>query len=139
MIYLAGSLRQTRVTEVGNLLREAGFDPFDDWQAGGPIADDSWQSYEESRGRTYQQALQGYAAKHVFEYDLFHLNRCEAGVLVLPAGRSAHLEIGFLAGQGKPTFTLFDEIPERWDVMYQFTTPCFSYEELVRNLRRRLG
>jgi nucleoside 2-deoxyribosyltransferase len=134
-IYLVGSLRQERIIEVATALRTEGFDPFDDWYAAGPIADDSWQAYEEGRGRTYQEALQGYAAKHVFEFDLHHLNRCKAGVLVLPAGKSGHLEIGFLAGQGKPTFTLFDKVPERWDVMYQFTTPCFTIGELVQGLR----
>jgi nucleoside 2-deoxyribosyltransferase len=49
----------------------------------------------------------------------------------MPAGKSAHLELGYMIGRGKPCFVLFDEEPERWDVMYQFATAvCFSYEEL---------
>lgn len=119
-IYLIGSLRNPKVPKVGNLLREAGFDVFDDWFAAGPIADDSWQEYEKIRGHSYDAALKGLAARHVFEFDLQHLNRADIGVLMLPAGKSGHLELGYLRGQGKPCYVLFDKEPERWDVMYQF-------------------
>jgi hypothetical protein len=42
-----------------------------------------------------------------------------------------------MIGQGKPCFILFDEEPERWDVMYQFCMEngenvCFSQEELKK-------
>jgi len=136
-VYLIGSLRNPEIPIIGDALREAGFDVFDDWFAAGPIADDSWQEYEKGRGTHYKEALNGYAAKHVFEFDLFHLNRADIGVLVLPAGKSGHLEIGFLAGQGKPTFVLFKEEPERWDVMYQFMNGVFFHkEDLLRELKQ---
>lgn len=130
-IYLIGSLRSPTVPEIGNRLRGEGYDVFDDWHAAGPIADDSWQEYENIRGHTYIEALQGYAAKHVFAFDLFHLNRADAGVLVMPAGKSGHLELGFLAGKGKKTYILFNEVPERYDVMYQFAEGVFfDYSDL---------
>ncbi len=125
-IYLIGSLRNPRVTEVAKFLREQGFDVFDDWMAAGPEADDYWQKYETERGHTYAEALQGYAAKHVYEFDLLHLNRCDIGVLLLPAGKSGHLELGYMIGKGKPGFICLDigavEAPTRYDVMYQFAT-----------------
>ncbi len=135
-IYLIGSLRNPEIPALGVALREAGFDVFDDWFAGGKIADDEWQAYETSRGRTYGEALRGYAADHVFHFDKYHLDRADSGVLVLPAGKSGHLELGYLAGQGKRTFILFDSVPERWDVMYKFATGvAFSVDELVRLLK----
>ena len=121
-IYLIGSLRNPQVPAVADVLRIAGFDVFDDWYAAGPEADDYWQKYETRRGRTYKQALQGYAAQHVFEFDRYHLDRCDMGVLLMPAGKSGHLELGYMAGKGKRTFVLFDKVPERYDVMYQFAT-----------------
>ena len=119
-IYLIGSLRNPEIPKIGVYLRELGFDVFDDWFAGGKIADDSWRDYELTRGRTYQQALEGYAAKHVFEFDLSHLTRSDIGVMILPCGKSGHLELGHMSGD-KPTYVLMDT-PDRWDVMYQFAT-----------------
>lgn len=124
-LYLVGSLRNPTVPMIATKLRERGIEVFDDWHAAGPTADDEWQRYEQDRGHTYEEALHGYAARHVFSFDLHHLNRCNAGLLVMPAGKSGHLELGYLIGQGKPGFVLFDKVPERWDVMYQFATKVF--------------
>src|SRR5688572_25528020 len=107
-IYLIGSLRNPDIPALGHLLRRQGWDVFDDWHAAGPEADDYWLQYEKSKGSTYKEALSGYAAKHVFAFDKFHLHRVDAGVLVLPAGKSGHLELGYLAGLGKPTYIVFD-------------------------------
>lgn len=124
-IYLIGSLRNHRIPAVAAQIREAGFDVFDDWFAAGPEADDHWQQYEEGRGREMTEALSGFAAQHVFEFDLAHLDMSRAGVLVMPAGKSAHMELGYLMGQGKPGYVLLDTPPERWDVMYRFTRGVF--------------
>lgn len=141
-IYLIGSLRNPLIPEVGNTLRELGYEVFDDWFAAGERADDSWQSYETYRGRTYKEALAGYAAQHVFALDYTHLNRADIGILVLPAGKSGHIELGYLAGRGKITYVLFDRVPDRYDVMYNFATGvCFSMEELKQclTLNRPIG
>ena len=131
-IYLIGSLRNPRVPEVGDALRAEGWDVFDDWYAAGPEADDYWQKYSQERGQSYTQALEDYAAQHTFEFDKRHLDLAHIGVLVLPAGKSGHLELGYLAGQAKPTYVLMEEEPERWDVMLNFATAvCPSLDELV--------
>lgn len=137
-IYLIGSLRNPIIPEVGNTLRALGYDVFDNWFAASAIADDAWQEYETRAGRTYQEALYGLAAKHVFSFDKTHLDRADIGILVMPAGKSGHIEFGYLTGQKKPTYVLFDKVPERWDVMYQFATKVFfSTEELVNALHPR--
>lgn len=136
-IYLIGSLRNPKVTEVARLLRTDGFEVFDDWMAAGPEADDYWRDYEKERGHTFSEALKGYAAKHVYEFDLLHLNRCDIAVLLLPAGKSGHLELGYFIGRGKPGFILMQDDPERFDVMYQFATGVHSYyNDLLTDLRK---
>lgn len=127
-IYVIGSLRNEAIPEVSKSLRSVGLDVFDDWFAAGPEADDYWKKYEEDRGRSYKEALRGYAARNVFRFDHDNLNRCDAACLVLPAGKSGHLELGYVAGSGKPTFILLDR-PDRWDVMYQFATEVFEDKE----------
>lgn len=126
VIYLIGSLRNPKVPQVAQYLRLLGHEVFDDWHAAGPEADDYWQQYEIARGHTLAEALQGYAARHVFEYDHYHLNRADIGVLMLPTGKSGHLEFGYLIGRGKPGYILLDKEPERFDVMYRFACGVYS-------------
>ncbi|MDE1868324.1 MAG: hypothetical protein KGI08_11540 [Thaumarchaeota archaeon] len=127
--YLIGSLRNPKIIETGNYLRSLGFEVFDDWIAAGPTADDSWQEYEVARGHNYKEAMKGYAAKHVFEFDKHHLDRCTGAILMLPAGKSGHLELGYIIGQGKPGYILLEGEPERFDQMYQFAKDVFYNKE----------
>ena len=131
-IYLIGSLRNSEIPQIANALEKAGHEVFADWWAGGRDADDWWMQYEQARGRTHREALDGHNAKHIFTFDKFHLDRSDAGVLVMPAGKSGHMELGYLVGQGKPGYILFLREPERWDVMHLFGTPVWSVEELTK-------
>lgn len=133
MIYVIGSLRQSRPREIAALLRQDGHEVFDDWQAPGPQADDHWRDYEQERGRTFKEALAGAAAQNVFQFDKGNLDRADAAVLVMPAGKSAHLELGYVLGSGKPGYILLDGEPERWDVMYGFATGVFTETEALRS------
>lgn len=128
-IYVIGSLRNEEVPTVSKAIRSLGIDAFDDWYAAGPEADDYWKKYETDRGSSYEVALAGHAARHVFEFDKYHLDRCDAALLVLPAGRSGHLELGYVAGSGRPSYILLDGQDTRWDVMYQFATKVFKNKE----------
>lgn len=134
LIYLIGSLRNPEVPKIAAKLREAGHEVFDDWYAAGPEADDKWRDYEKARGRTFKQALEGAAARNVYAFDRRNLERSEVVVLVLPAGKSGHLELGWALGQQKKGYILLDD-PERWDVMYQFATGLFyDVEDLILEL-----
>lgn len=139
IIYLIGSLRNPELPVIGNALRQAGHEVFDDWFGAGPEADDYWQKHEKQRGTSYYNALHGYAAENVFEFDKRHLNRADAVVLVMPAGKSGHLELGYAIGAGKKGYILFQEEPDRWDVMYRFAIASggdvyFNTTDLVRGL-----
>ena len=134
MIYLIGSLRNPQIPEIANTLRSAGHDVFDDWFSAGHEADDKWRDYEKVRGRSYIEALKGLSAEHVFQFDLKHLQRADTAVLVYPAGKSAHLELGWALGQGKRGFILLDN-PDRWDVMLKFATGvCGNIVDLMKAL-----
>lgn len=134
--YLIGSLRNPEILILGNELRANGIKIFDSWFAAGAEADNSWRDYCKNLGMTYQEALQDYSAQHVFQFDKFHLDRCGGAILVYPAGKSAHLELGYIIGQGKPGFVLLDSTPDRYDVMLNFATGVFSsVNELVKKLK----
>lgn len=137
-VYLIGSLRNPQVRGLAEKIRSLGFDVFDDWHAAGEKADDIWMEYEKGRRRTYYEALQGCTANHTFSYDLHHLHRAALGVLLLPAGKSAHLEFGYLLGQGKPGYMYMPEEPERWDVMVKFATDiALSENSLLTMLEKQ--
>ena len=127
--YLIGSLRNPRVPVLAQAVRALGYEVFDDWYAAGPEADDYWQKYEKARGHSYLHALEGHAAKHVFDYDKSHLDTAEGGILLAPAGRSSYLELGYLLGQGKPGYIVLPPDNERWDVMVKFATEVFESED----------
>lgn len=133
-IYVIGSLRNKRVPQVAYALRTAlDCEVFDDWFAAGPEADDHWAAYERSKGHNFEQALQGAAAQNVFRFDQTHLALASHVVLVLPAGKSGHLELGWALGAKKQGYILLEsEDPERFDVMYNFATKVVgSVETLV--------
>lgn len=134
-LYLIGSLRNPEIPNIGNAIRNrTDWDVFDDWIAAGPEADDYWRDYEKGRGHGLKEALQGHAAQHVFNFDRSHLDSSDAAVLAWPAGKSAHLELGYIIGQGKPGFILLDGEPERFDVMLNFAKVHTSLDDLIKDL-----
>ncbi len=138
-VYLVGSLRNPKIPQIAKELRTHSFDVFDDWHCPGPETDEFWQAYEKDRGRSYQEALDAPHAWNVFEFDKKHIDRADVVVLVMPAGRSAHLELGYAKGSGKKAYVLFEEEPERWDVMYRFADGvAMSVEELIGKLKGKL-
>lgn len=136
-VYVIGSLRNPAVTEFSNQIETLGIEAFSSWYGAGEKADDAWKEYQTARGRNYGQALKEFAAQHVFQFDRFHLDRTDAAVLLLPAGKSGHLELGYTIGRGKPGYIVFEQMPEdRWDVMYCFATKVFfSRQDFLDELR----
>lgn len=120
-VYLIGSLQNKRVIDIGNLLRHEGYDVMDEWIAPGEMADIRWQEYEQSRGRTYVEALRGRHATDVFMFDRAYLDHCDIAIAVMPAGKSAMLELGYSKGRGKLTCIFLDGVePDRYDIMPNF-------------------
>jgi hypothetical protein len=132
IIYLIGSLKNPLVPEIGNHLRKFGHEVFDQWYGAGPDADDYWQMYCKNKGMNFKQALADHGAQHVFNFDKHFLDASSAVVLVLPAGKSGHLELGYALGRGKKGYILLNGEPDRYDCMYNFASAiCLNVEELL--------
>lgn len=141
-LYLIGSLRNPRVQELAAEFRKAlpDWEVFDDWQAAGPEADDYWRDYEKSKGHDFITALKGHAAQHVFNFDKGHLDTSDAAILILPAGKSGHLELGYMVGKGKYTAIMLDDDPDRFDVMYAFVNRVTrNLKDIVEDLNGQAG
>lgn len=122
MIYIAGSLRNPHMPEFREWLqtqlpRER---IFMDWYAAGPNADDHWKEYYQNLGLSYEEALSAPASVNVYNFDKKHIDMSDFMVLVLPAGKSGHMELGYQIGRWKHGIILLEDGVDRWDVMYQF-------------------
>lgn len=130
-------MRNPAVVGLTNRLEAAGHEVFSDWISPGPDADTYWQEYEKARGRTFIEALAGPHAQNVFDFDVKHLTWADTVVLLAPAGKSAHLELGWAVGKGKEGYVLLDGEPERYDIMLRFASGVFINEDdLVAALRQ---
>lgn len=137
-IYLIGALKNKEIPYLAENLKKEGFDVFAEWHNPGPEADMFWQEHEKIKGSSYKEALNGLHVENIFYYDLTYLDFCDAAILVMPAGKSGHLELGYAAGSGKKTFILLDNEPERYDIMPKFANAvCNNYEELIEELRNK--
>jgi len=141
-IYVASSWRNPHQPKVVFELLAQGFDVYDfrnpepgkngfQWSE----IDEYWQNWTPGRFNT---ALNHRIAVDGFQSDFKALQACDVCVLVLPCGRSAHLEHGFARGSGKRTYILFpDNKPGlEPELMYKMTDGIFwSFEDLKTELQ----
>lgn len=124
-IYVASSWRNQHQQGVVAALRAAGHEVYD-FKNPGPgesgfgwsQIDPMWQAWT---AEEYLAALQHPIAQHGFKRDMDALMGCDACVLVMPCGRSAHLELGWAAGAGRRTYVLLDG-PSEPELMYLMNT-----------------
>jgi hypothetical protein len=94
--------------------------------------DPKWQDWTPEQ---YRDALDHPIAKAGYASDFNAMKWADTFVLVLPCGRSAHLELGWACGMGKQTLVLLDKVePELMAKMVD--TLCVSLAELRRELSR---
>ena len=136
-IYVLGSLHNPLVPRVGRILRDEGHLVFDEWYSAGPDADKHWRDYEQARGHSLGEGLFSREAGNTYRFDKDFLDWATIGVLVLPAGKSGHLELGYLIGRRIKTYVLLDKEPETWDLMYRLTSGgvFYSIEDLCEQLK----
>jgi hypothetical protein len=105
-IYVASSWRNTLQPNVVSILREAGHSVYDFRNPPNGVKgfawseiDEAWQSWTADQYvkllTTHPTAALGY------QNDMRAMEWADTCVLVLPCGRSAHLEAGWFAGRGK--------------------------------------
>lgn len=127
-VYLIGSLANESIPLVGNEFRKQGYVVYDHWWGAGKEADKSWQEYSKIKGLTYKEALKDVGAQTVFHFDRSRIEMSDICILVMPAGKSGHLELGYAAGLNKKTYILYEGEPDRYDVMPQFAKNGVFYK-----------
>lgn len=64
------------------------------------------------------------------------LEDSDVTLLVLPCGRSAHLELGYATGMGQRTIVLLDTPLSEPELMYLMNSEiCVSLDEVIESLR----
>lgn len=107
-IYVASSWRNEYQQRVVETLRKAGHEVYDFKHPAPGNAGFHWSEIEPNyQGWTNAQYIAALAhehAKFAFDRDFDAMNAADACVLVLPCGRSAHLEAGWMKGAGKRVY-----------------------------------
>ncbi len=135
-IYAASSWRNARHPATVEALREAGHEVYDfrDPPEPGAVfwgedADPGW--FTDREPERIKEMLRTPEAMRGFASDMAALEWADACVLTLPCGRSAHLELGWAVGAGKPTAVLLDGESEP-ELMYRMVGMlCADLGELV--------
>lgn len=104
-IYVASSWRNEHQQYIVNVLREAGHEVYDFKHPTSGDAGFHWSeidpNWQDWTIHQYCTALGHDHAKFGFNRDFDAMKAADACVLVLPCGRSAHLEAGWMKGAGK--------------------------------------
>lgn len=127
-VYVASSWRNPVHIAVCASLKAAGIDHYDfknpeDGVEGFHWGEVGMASYVRSTNNAvpvdeYLAGIVHPIAEEGFARDFGAMQECDACVLVLPAGRSANLELGWFVGQGKRTAVLCED-PMVPDLMYK--------------------
>jgi len=137
-IYVASSWRNKYFPEVVTRLREVGHEVYDFRNPPHGGAGFHWTDIDpDAPNWTYAQYAEGLhhpLAERQFQADIDALSWADTCVLVLPCGRSAHTEAGWMAGAGKRVVAYLPEMVEP-ELMYKlFDDVAGSLEELVEKL-----
>lgn len=68
-------------------------------------------------------------ATKIFSLNMIKLNACDIVLLVMPSGKSAHLEAGYAKGKGKPIIAWGEFQKGDWDAMYGLFDFVFRPEQ----------
>lgn len=141
-VYLASSWRNPHQPWMVDLLRHHGHQVYD-FRNPPNASGFTWAEVgvqRPCRAVDYRAALLSHPrAAQGFNADFAAMRWADTGLLVLPCGRSAHLELGWMAGAGKRTLILTqdDEEPELMALLAD--TICVSVEEVLAELRGGAG
>lgn len=122
-IYLASSWRNTMQPRLVQILRADGHLVYDFKNPAPGQNGFSWREIDENwkqwTAEQYVAALKTPVACQGYTFDMRAMEWADTCVLLLPCGRSAHLEAGWFAGRGKRTivFTHDGEEPELMALM----------------------
>lgn len=140
-IYVASSWRNTRQPAVVAALRAAGHVVYDFKNPREGDVGFSWKQILDKKPQDWtpreyrDEVLTHTRASEGFSLDMNALTLCDACVLVLPCGRSAHLELGYATGAGKRTIVLLDDRIDEPELMYLMNTSiALTLDEVIDSL-----
>lgn len=136
-VYVASSWRNPHQPWIVDLLRMDGHDVYDfrnpphstgfSWAEIGLEIPCTAEDYRNAL-LTHPRAAQGFMA------DFAAMRWADTGLLVLPCGRSAHLELGWMAGAGKRTLILTQDCEEPELMALLADKICLSPDEVRHEL-----
>lgn len=121
-IYIASSWRNQYYPDVVTRLREAGHEVYDFRNPPQGTDGFHWSDldadYMNWNAAQYREGLKSPKAEQQFANDIEALTWADTCLLVLPCGRSAHTEAGWMAGAGKKVIVYIPEMQEA-ELMYK--------------------
>ena len=134
-IYVASSWRNKYYPEVVEVLRAKGHEVYDFRNPPHGGNGFRWTDIDEKALEwsfdEYSEGLHHPKAERQFKADLEALEWADTCVLVLPSGRSAHTEAGWMAGASRRVFVYIPEMQEP-ELMYKlFDGVAGSMEDLL--------
>ena len=135
-IYVASSWRNPYYEQVVKRLREQDFEVYDFRNPPHGGKGFHWTDVDENAPNwtfeEYAEGLKHPLAEKQFQADLEALEWADACVLVLPCGRSAHTEAGWMAGRGKKVVVYIPKMEEP-ELMYKlFDAVVSNTYDLIR-------
>ncbi len=139
-IYVASSWRNEYFPNIVSILREAGYEVYDfrnpgDGGDGFRWSDVSDKWLEWSPAEYRDELMNNPKCDRQFANDLNAMESCDACVLLLPSGRSAHTEAGWFSGRGKKVIVHIP-IKQEPELMYRlFDAVTTTEAELLDALK----
>lgn len=139
-IYVASSWRNSRQPDVVETLRRAHFEVYDFRHPEPGSEGFSWKQVvgyvPPWPAHVYVSAMRSDTATQAYRLDLAALKKADACVLVAPCGRSAHWELGYAHGMGKPTAVLLERCITEPELMIHESFLTDDLADLIIWLKR---
>ena len=139
-IYVASSWRNGLQPGVVIALRKLGHEVYDFRRPGLSGDGFSWSKidvdWRDWSVGEYIESLDHPEAIAGFNSDFEAMQWADVFVLVMPCGRSAHLEAGWAVGRGKPTCILLGDQPFEPELMYRLACIAPDFEALEQWLTK---
>lgn len=134
-IYVASSWRNDYQQRVVEILRELGHEVYDfknpPHGRGGFAWSDIDPNWINWTSEEYKAALGSEIAEDGFNSDFDGMKWADACVMVLPCGRSANTEAGWMKGAGKPVY-VYQPIKQEPELMYKIYNRILTSEEALK-------
>lgn len=120
-VYIAGSFRRKEIcVEAGRIIRDAGMLCYVFCDEGSEAFPHSMKLREENLIETFtpMSALENEHIKQIYELNMHELDKSDVVVLILPCGRSAHMEAGYAKAMCQKLIIYGEMIKGEFDAMY---------------------